>query len=271
MTITDPTLDRIKTDLVSGIETHQRRRSRRRIAATIPVLGLIIGTGLVLASADDNPAYALTERADGTIRVEVFPDFDDVDALRAELQDAGLDAAIVQLRAPPSLEGVVEVSSHDNEASGAIEFDDAEFVIDTGDIEGEIEILIYSPTAAGDTYGVSPSIFAPDQPLAGLHCAYTNNAMPTGELEVRALEAGVTNFVWMVFGEIDEDGSVEVTNSDERPDGVVTGAQMQDPDTLQVSVTPTSDQPAATAISMNDGTHYRVVPTCTDDLAARWE
>lgn len=271
MTITDSTLDRIKTDLVSGIETHQRRRSRRRIAATVPVLGLIIGTGLVLASADDNPAYALTQRADGTIRVEVFPEFDDVDSLQDELHNAGLDAVVVQLRAHPSLEGIVEVSSHNNEASGAIEFSDAEFLIDIGNVEGEIEILIYSPTAAGDTYGVSPSIFAPDQPLAGLHCTYTNDVMPTSELEMRASEAGVTNFVWTVFGEIDEDGSVEFKDSDERPDGVVSGASMRDEKTLHVSVTPTSDQPAASAISMNDGTHYRVVPTCTEDLAARWE
>lgn len=272
MTITDTTLDTIKSDLVSGIETHNRRRSRRRVAATVPVVGLLAGAGLVLASGGDNPAYALTERADGTIRVEVFPDFDDVEALQGDLREAGLDAAVVQIRAHPSLEGVVEVSSHSNEASGAIEFDDAQFVIDVGAVEGEVEILIYSPTSDGDRYQAAPSVFAPDQPLAGLHCAFSAGPLPTQEFETRAREAGVTDFGWTVFGELDEaTGAVESTDSSERPDGAIIGAQMRDAATLQVFVDQDDEQPAADTISMNDGTHYRDVPVCTDDLAARWE
>lgn len=122
MTVTESTLDNIKTDLVSGIEQHNRRRTRRWMAVAVPAVVLIATAGLIATNDSDSPTYALTEQPDGTIQVEVFPDFDDVDSLENDLEQAGLDVVVIQLRAAPSLEGVVEVVSHDNEASGAIEF-----------------------------------------------------------------------------------------------------------------------------------------------------
>lgn len=272
MTVAESTLDTIKTDLVSGIKQHNRRRNHRRMATAASVLGLIAAAGIVLTNGSDNLAYALTEQPDGTISVQVFPDFDDVGSLQSDLEDAGLQAVVLQLRADPSLEGVVEVSIHYNEASGALEFQDGEFVIDVGAVQGEIEILIYSPTGSSDDYGASPSVFAPGQQFQGLHCAYPNAPLTSADFEARARAAGVSNITWMSFGDIDPDtGSVEATDYDEQPGGVVIGAQMRNPDTMQVVVDLDSQAPAATTISMNDGTHYRPVPTCTPELAALWE
>lgn len=272
MTVTESTLDAIKTDLVLGIREHNRRRNRYRMAVAVPVLGLIAAAGIVLANATDNPAYALTEQSDGTIRVQVFPEFDDVDALQSELEDAGLQVAVIQLRAAPSLEGVVEVSSSDNVASGALEFQGGEFVIDVGAVQSEIEILIYSPTDSGDDYGVSPSVFAPGQQFQGLHCAYPDAPLTSADFEARARAAGVSNIKWMSLGDIDPDtGSATAREYDERPGGVVISAQMTNPDTMQVVVDLESQEPAASTIGMNDGTHYRPVPTCTPELAALWE
>lgn len=272
MTITDQALDDIKTDLISGIRLHNRQRSRRRIAAMVPVLGLLAAAGLVVASGDDQPAYAFNQRADGTIRVEVFPDFDDVGALQRDLRAAGLDAVVVQLRAHPSLEGLVEVVSHDNEASGAVEIDGAEFVIDIGAVDGEIEILVYSATEAGGQYQVSPSVFAPGEPLAGLHCASTSGPLLSDEFARRAGAAGIERFAWTVFGSVDDETqSIEFTEHAERPDGAIVGAQMRDAETVQVFLEPTATEPAAVGISMHDGTHDREVPSCTPALAAAWE
>jgi len=256
---------------VSGIEQHNRRRTHRWMAAAIPAVALIATAGLIATNDSDNPTYALTEQPDGMIHVEVFPDFDDVDSLESDLKEAGLEVVVVQLRAAPSLEGVVEVASHDNEASGAIEFQGGQFAIDTAAVDGEIEILIYSSTKPGDDYQASPSVFAPGQVFEGLHCAYPNTPLTTADFEARAIEAGISNFTWTSFGDIDPvTGSVDVTDYDEQPGGVVTGAQMKNADTMEVFIDLDSQTPAATTISMNDGTHYRSILNCTPELAARW-
>lgn len=272
MTLSDTTLEVLRTDLVSSIDAHNRGRSRRRMIAVVPVLALIGAAGLVLSSGDDTAAYALTARADGTIRVQVFPDFDDVEDLQASLAEQGLQTAVVQIRSHPSLEGVVEVVSHSNKATGALEFDNGEFVIDVAAAAGEIEILIYSPTKEGDTYQAAPSVFAPGQEFAGLHCAYPDRPLTTPDFEDRASEAGIDNIRWTVFGDIDPDnGSIDAEEFDERPEGVITGAQMSDPEKMLVFVDSDGSRPAADTIGMNDGTHYREVPACTSELAARWE
>ena len=84
--------------------------------------------------------------------------------------------------------------------------------------------------------------------------------------------AGIVDINWTVFGDVDpENGSLDVEEFDDRPEGVVTGAQMRDPDTMLVIVDLDDPRPAADTISMNDGTHYRDVPACTPELAAHWE
>lgn len=271
MTVTESTLATIKSDLVAGIEQYNRRRTRRWMAAAIPIVALVATAGFVATSDSDNATYALTEQPDGTILVDVFPDFDDVDSLERDLEEAGLQVVVIRFRAAPSLEGVVEVSSHDNEASGAIEFQGGQFAIDTAAVDGEIEILIYSPTKPGDDFQVSPSVFAPGQAFEGLHCAYPNAPLTAEDFEARAAAAGISNIDWMSFDETDPDtGSFEVTEYDEQPGGVITGAQMRNADTMEVFVDLKAQAPAANTISMSDGTHYRTVPSCTPELAARW-
>ncbi len=46
----------------------------------------------VFASNGSGPAYALTRAPNGIIRVNVYPNFDEVKGLQAALADAGLDA-----------------------------------------------------------------------------------------------------------------------------------------------------------------------------------
>lgn len=272
MTVTESTLDNIKTDLMSGIEQHNRRSKRRWMAAAVPAVALIATVGLIASNDSDNPTYALTEQPDGTLLVEVYPDFDDVESLESDLEQAGLDVVVIQIRAAPSLEGVVEIASHDNEASGAIEFQEGRFAIDTGAADGEIEILIYSPTKPGDDYQASPSVFASGQAFEGLQCAYPTTPLTAADFEARAISAGVSNIHWTSFGDIGpETGSIDFTEHDDQPGGVVTGAQMRNTDTMDVFIDLDSQTPAASTISMSDGTHYRSFPSCTPELAARWE
>ena len=272
MTLTDTALDDMRHELIRGVARNNRRRSRRKMAAIAPVAALGIAVGAVVRQGDNNPAYALTKLQDGTIRVEVFPEFDDVEALESSLRDVGLEAVVIRLRSDPSLEGVVEVSSHANEESGALAFENGEFLIDVGTVQGEVEILIYSATEAGDDYQAAASVFAPDQKLAGLHCAYPDEPLTTTDLEERARAAGIADLTWTVFGDVDaETGSVEAEDFEQRPEGVVTGAQMLNVDTLQVWVSAGDGRPAADTIVMSDGTHYRPVPVCTPELASSWE
>lgn len=274
MTMTDARIDDIRDGLVTGIRASNHRRARRqRSLIAAPLLALVAATGLILRSGDGEAAYALFQRADGTIRVEVFPDFIDVAPLQNDLADLGLQTAVVHLRAHPSLEGVVEVVSHDNSASGAVEFDDGEFVLDVASADGVIEILIYSATDPGDDYQASPSLFAPGQELGGLHCAYVDSGLTTAEFQSRARAAGISNFRWTTFGEVDEEtGSIDFEESGDRPEGFVTGAQLKNHDTVDVFLHEVpADESAADVITMGDGTHYRPTPECTPELASSWE
>lgn len=270
MTLPDTTVQHIRASLVTGIETHnRRRRTRRRFATAIPVVAAAIGGGLVVTSNDSSPAYALTRAPNGIIRVEVYPNFDEVEGLQAALADAGLDAVVIHLRSHPSLDGVIEVSSHNNENSGAFEFDNGEFVIDASAVEGEIEILIYSTADEGQPYQAAPSIFAPGQQLGGLACAYPDAPLTPAELERRSREVGLTDFVWVKFDELGA-GSTSEGETDERPDGVVGGAQLRDADTLMVSVYADLPGVMGADLSLSGGAHYRDAPTCTPELAAPW-
>lgn len=274
MTMTETRIDDLRDGLVTGIRASNHRRARRQRALfATPLLVLVAAAGLILRSGDGKAAYALLERADGTVRVEVFPDFDDVDALQNDLADLGLQATVVHLRAHPSLEGVVEVVSHDNSASGAAEFDGGEFILDVATADGLIEILIYAATDSGDDYQASPSLFAPGQELGGLHCAYTDGGLTTAEFEAHARAAGISNFRWTTFGEVDEQtNSIDFNESGDRPEGIVSGAQLRSTDTADVFIDEKSaPAPAADSITMGDGTHYRPVPTCTPELAEPWE
>lgn len=272
MTLTEETLQNVRGDLVAGIATsNRRRRSRRKLATAVPVVAAAaIGASLMMTTGDDNPAYAVAERADGTIRVEIYPEFDDVEALEKTLADAGLDSVVVHLKGHPSLDGVIEVSSHNNESSGALESTDGQFVIEPDAVEGEIEILIYSAAEPGENYQFAPSIFAPDQALGGLPCAYPDAPLTAAELERRANDAGINNLEWVLF-ETAAPGEVAFEETKQRPDGTVTGAQLRNADTLSVIVVGDLNDPAATTLSMSDGTHYRQAAECTPDLTARWD
>lgn len=271
MTLTDSTLHNMRDDLVAGIDnSNRRRRSRRRIATAVPVLVAVAGASLILTNGESNPAYALTETADGTIRVEIYPDFDDVGALEDSLAAAGLDSVVVHLKGHPSLDGLIEVSSHNNEGTGALEFDNGEFVIEPAAVEGEIEILIYSAAESGENYQFAPSIFAPDQLLGGLPCAYPDTPLTTAELERRANDVGINNIEWVLFEQA-APGEIAFEDSEQRPDGVVTGAQLRNANTLTVVAVSDLTDPAGTNLSMSDGTHYRQAASCTLELAARWD
>lgn len=271
MTLPDSTIDALRTDLIAGINASNRRRRRRRMVAAVPVLAVLGGIGLVMREGEQAPAYAMAQHPDGTVRVQVFPDFDDVDGLRDSLRDVGLDASLIHLRSHPSIDGIVEVVSHDNEDSRAFKFDNGEFVIDAGMARGSIEILIYGGVAEGEDYQASPSVFYPEQTLAGLHCAYSDRPLPTADFDERLDEVGEFEVKWTIFGESDpETGSIDHEDFDERPDGFVTGAAWSNSDTVWVFVAPDTAEPAADSITMHDGTHYGERPVCTPELAEAW-
>ncbi len=271
MTLTESELNNIGTELVAGVNRHRIRRRRRYAVAAIPVIGVLVGVGAVASGGDHTPAYALTHGADGIIEVEIFPDFDDAEALASDLTDAGLDVEVVQLRADPSLDGVAEVVSHDNEGTAAMEFEGSAFRIDAVEVEGLVEILLYTRAEPGEDYQASPSLFAPDQPLAGMHCAYPDRPLSTDEVERALADAGLVDVEWTVFEDHDpETGAIEARDHEDRPEGFVTGASLRNETTVFVAVAEETG-PAATTIVMDDGTHYRDRPQCTAELAARWE
>lgn len=270
MTLTDEATARMRGELVVGIDrSNTRRRRNRRRALVVPVLLVLLGITVAVVGSGNDPAYALATTPDGSIRVEIYPDFDDVDELEAELRDFGLDVTVVQLRGHPSLDGLIEIASHDNQASGAFEIDDGEFVVDVARVEGEVEILVYSTAEDGETYQFAPSIFAMGQPLEGLHCAYTDRPLSTAEFEQRASEVGLNRIEWILF-ETQALGS-EGSEESLRPDGVVTGAQLHDESTLLAIVVPASDQPASETIVMSDGSHSPASAGCNPALAAQWD
>lgn len=265
--------DRIRDDLVDAVgrSNHRRRRRQRMIAgpiaiAVIAVIGLGFWTG-----TQAEPAFALRSTVDGVIEVEVYPDFDEVEALQDELRAAGVDTVVVALRGHPSLDGLVEVVSHTNENSDAFvqSFDGRSFELDPNKIVGEVEVLVYSAAADGESYQFAPSIFSEGQPLAGLPCAYPDEPLTTIELESRAIAAGLTQIRWVSF-----EGSgpgLTGTETDDRPEGIVTDAQLASADVLRVIVraddgtTPS----AAEMIGRGDGSHAKS-PPCTPELAAAW-
>jgi len=271
VTFTDTTIANIRAELVTGIERNNRRRQRSgRLVAAAAVLLAVLVAGAVLAVGEQRPAYAVSREPDGTLRVEVFPDFDEVDELQASLAEVGLDATVVHLRGHPSLDGFVEVASHNNERNGAFLFDDGMFEIDVANAESPIEILIYTAAEEGQTYQFAPSIFALGQPLEGLPCAYSDAPLTTTELERRAATVGLSDILWTYF-ENPAPGATGSEDLTEAPNGVVVSAQLHDVDTLRVIAVPNVDEPAAETLVMSDGTHYQPASVCTPELAALWD
>ncbi len=259
----------LRSDLVSGVMQFNKRRRRRRMAgvAACGVLGF-----LGLAALDSpEPAYAITKAPNGVVEVEVFPELDDVADLERALAEVGLEATIINLRAHPSVVGVVEVTSHLDQNSGAMSrTEDGRFSIDAAKVAGTIEVLIYSD-AQGERYQAAPSVFSPGQQLAGLHCAFEDRPLTTEVLEARAGEVGLTDIEWTVFGDMDpETFEIETESPSDRPVGFVEGAQMRDVTTLSVFVSADNQRPAAEIVVMHDGTHRTELPECTADLAAPW-
>lgn len=271
MTLTESATEAIRSDLITGIETTNRhRRKRYRNVVLAPLLAVVATAGFYLSIGDPEPAFALMQAADGTIRVEVYPDFDQVDELQQALDDAGLETIIVHLKGHPSLDGLVEVTSHGNEQSEVFEFDNGEFVIEPASVQGNIEILIYSAAAEGEPYQFAPSIFSSGQELAGLPCAYSEGPLSTAELELRANQVGITDIEWVLF----DRSAPEETGSEsaERPiDAAVLDAGLASAQTLRVIASMEVDGPASETLRMTDGTHHRESIVCTPELAAQWE
>ena len=271
MTLTEETTHRLRSDLIDGVRRHQRRRSMRRRAVVIPLAFTAVTAAAVLYPSDRNPAYALTVGADGTIRVQIHPEFNDVGQLQEELRSVGLDVNVVHLKGHPSLDRLVEVVSHDNERNGALKFDGAEFELDRQAAEGQIEILIYSAADPGQPYQFSPSIFSIGQPLEGLHCAYADGQLSTDEFERRASEVGLDDIEWVYFDRVPTTEGVTASEPEDRPEGMVVDAHWADEDTIRAIVYPNTDEPASDTIIMYDGSHDPAEQACTPDLAARWE
>lgn len=261
--------DTLRSDLVAGVMKSNRRRRRRRMGVVVVVSVFGFVGALSLDTAE--PAYAVMVAPNGVVEVEVFPELDDVDELQQALADVGLEASIVNLRAHPSLVGVVEVTGHENEAAGSMTATNGRFTIDAARVTGPVEVLIYSD-AQGERYQAAPSVFSPGQELAGLHCAFDDGPLTTEVLEAHAAKGGLAQIEWTVFGVMDPDTfEIETETSNDRPEGVVHDAQRRDVEHLSVFVTADDDgRPATESIVMHDGTHSTDFVECTPEMAARW-
>ena len=261
-------LDNIRTELVAGAERMiQRRRVRRRIAVgamTLLAASAVVTVGFGVIGTD--PAFAVSEGGDGTIHVDIYPQFDQAEALRAELADAGVVVEVIVLRAHPSLDGVVEFVSHEQQAIGAVQLSGGELIIDPLALAGPIEMLVYStPDPNTELRGweplwqAAPSVFHPDEPLGGLNCSI-DGPLTSDALETRAVAEGITEIRWIFV-----DGP---ESTSDRPDGVILAASMWAPGQLTAVVSPTG--PDATQLSMDDGLHFSTRPTCSSELADSW-
>lgn len=240
-------------------------RSAWAIAASGSALVVLVVIVMIGLGATD-PAFAVEELDDGRVHVEIYPQFDQAEALRTELSAAGVDVEVVALRAHPAIDGVIEFVSHDQQAAGAVQPAKGELIIEPDALTGPIEMLIYSTPDPdlrlddSDTlWQASPSIFHPDEPLGGLNCAI-EGPLSTGVLEEHATSVGITTIDWV---------SVDAPEATpRRPEGVVLGASMHAPEQLTVLVA--SAGPDASELSMDDGLHFTQRPTCTPQLADRW-
>lgn len=263
----DQTISQIRTDLLAGITDQNRRHKRKRLVGAAPLVMLLATVFVVSSIGNEERAFAMSTADNGTIRVEVFPDFDQVEELEESLADVGLQSQVVHLRSHPSFDGRIEVTVHNNEGSNAFEFDDGEFVIETSAVEGPVEILIYAAAAEGEEYQFAPSIFSPGQLLAGLPCAFPNQPLTTLEIETRALDAGIASIDWHLFDEL-EAGAEARAETNERPDAFVVEAQLRNPDTLIVIATTSDPGPAAGTLML--GSPLDETVTCTPELAGQW-
>ena len=263
---TDQNIAHIRSDLLAGItNANQQRRWRRwSVAAVGPIAALTIGT-VAITSPSRAAAFELIEEPNGTISVDILPEFSEIEALQEELEEAGVESSVVALHAPPQLEGLVEVVSHDNTASGAAEHRDGNFVIDIPNLIGEIEILVYSVTPEGERYQAAPSLFRDGEPLARRHCEFNDAPIQTEQVATWLEDIGIEKVEWTVFGETNPDTfEIEFEDFEERPEGYVTGAQLIAADTVWVAVSQTNSDAARNTIAMHDGTHEVASPTCDD-------
>ncbi len=170
------------------------------------------------------------------------------------------------LRAHPSLDGVVELVSHDRRAIGAVQPSRGELIIDPRALTGPIEMLVYSTPDPNTSlrsweplWQASPSVFHPDEPLGGLNCSI-DGPLTSDALAIHAAAAGITSIRWV------SPDNPEPTS--QRPDGVIVAASMWAPAQLTVVVSATG--PDAAELSMDDGLHFSPRPTCSSELAHRW-
>ncbi|MER7506189.1 hypothetical protein AB0L05_35545 [Nonomuraea pusilla] len=79
--------------------TERRRRTIRRMSVGAAVAGLAAAAAIAvpLVTGTESPAYAVSKKADGTVRVEIR-EFKDADQLERDLQTAGIRADVTYLK-----------------------------------------------------------------------------------------------------------------------------------------------------------------------------
>lgn len=203
---------------------HSRSRGRVLLAAAAAVVALALGISATMTLTAD-PAYAISETADGLLQINILADFRDGDALARDLKDRGIDARVETVPASPSMVGTVELGSTDLPAVG-LEVGGADgtsevfdWTIDPSKFSGTLIVTVFVEAENGEPFGAAQEIFEPGEKLAGLHCAL-GEPMRATDVDRYLDQVGLTAQWWVVTPTDDP----SITNServDQAPEGIV--------------------------------------------------
>ncbi|GAA3694570.1 hypothetical protein GCM10022224_070120 [Nonomuraea antimicrobica] len=104
MTFEEQLLMDLKTEIAARAERARRVRRRLFTGVAVAALAGAAAVALPLLTGSEQPAYAVSENADGTIRVEIN-EFRDADKLEGDLKKLGVTADVTYLRPGTKCEG----------------------------------------------------------------------------------------------------------------------------------------------------------------------
>lgn len=248
--------------------TVPQRGRRLQLALAAAAIMLAIGVGVTLSTLSE-PAYAISQRDDGLIEVNVLPDFRDGDALARDLRQLGIDTVVAIVPASPSMIGQVELFAVEGGLASGIElgadgttgaFD---WTIDPAVFEGTLQVTVYVEADDGEPFGAAQEIFEPGEKLAGLQCAL-GEPMRAAEVDQYLVQVGITP-IWSVVTQTEDPSITNSTIADSVPAGTIITGHAVDNDTVAFDVLLDGDTlaiPSAGGISDTP---------CTPEAANAWD
>lgn len=87
----------LKVEFAARAERRRRTVRRMSVGAAVAGLAAAVAVAVPLVTVAESPAYAVSKKADGTVRVEIR-EFEDADQLERDLRTAGIRADVTYLK-----------------------------------------------------------------------------------------------------------------------------------------------------------------------------